>query len=68
MALPTPHMLKDDSFLTHMPVDFAPPGAFKGQRAGTPDSLRGEMKPYKASRVHNPLASSYDDLAVMPSP
>jgi hypothetical protein len=68
MTLPTPHMLKDDSFLTHMPIDFAPPGAFKGQRSGTPDSLRGEMKPYKAQRAHNPLASSYDDLAVMPSP
>lgn len=68
MTLPTPHMLKDDSFLTHMPIDFAPPGAFKGQRAGTPDSLRGEMKPYKAQRAHIPLASSFDDLAVMPSP
>ena len=68
MTLPTPHMLKDDSFLTHMPIDFAPPGAFKGQRSGTPDSLRGEMKPYKAQRAHIPLASSFDDLAVMPSP
>ena len=68
MALPTPHMLKDDSFLTHLPIDFAPPAAFKQQRAGTPDSLRGEMKPYKAQRAHIPLASSFDDLAVMPSP
>jgi hypothetical protein len=68
MTLPTPHMLKDDTFLTHMPIDFAPPGAFKGQRSGTPDSLRGEMKPYKAQRAHIPLASSYDDLAIMPSP
>jgi hypothetical protein len=68
MTLPTPHMMKDDSFLTHMPIDYAPPGAFKGQRAGTPDSLRGEMKPYKAQRAHIPLASSFDDLAAMPSP
>ena len=68
MTLPTPHMLKDDSFLTHMPIDFAPPGAYKGQRAGTPDSLRGEMKPYTPRRAHVPLASSFDDLAVMPSP
>lgn len=68
MALPTPHMMKDDSFLTHMPIDYAPPGAFKGQRSGTPDSLRGEMKPYKAQLAHIPLASSFDDLAIMPSP
>lgn len=68
MALPTPHMMKDDSFLTHMPIDYAPPGAFKGQRSGTPDSLRGEMKPYRAQRAHIPLVSSFDDLAVMPSP
>ena len=65
MTLPTPHMLKDDNFL---PIDFAPPGAFKGQRSGTPDSLRGEMKPYRAQRSHTPLASSFDDLTVMPSP
>ncbi|KIW99635.1 uncharacterized protein Z518_11048 [Rhinocladiella mackenziei CBS 650.93] len=64
--LPTPHLLKEDTFL---PIDFAPPKKFQNQRAGTPDSLRGGLRPYSPSmRAHVPLASSFDDLAVIPSP
>ena len=65
-VLPTPSKLKEDTFL---PIDFAPPQKFHAQRAGTPDSLRGGLRPYSPGvRAHTPLASSYDDLAVMPSP
>lgn len=64
--LPTPSKLKEDTFL---PIDFAPPQKFQNQRAGTPDSLRGGVRPYSPSmRAHVPLASSFDDLAVIPSP
>lgn len=64
--LPTPHMLKDDTFI---PTDFAPPSSFKERRAGTPDSLKGGLRPYSpALPAHLPLASSFDDLAMMPSP
>lgn len=68
MTLPTPHKLKEDDFLPNA-IDFAPPQIFKNQRSGTPDSLRGELRPYSPSvRAHVPLTSSFDDLAVMPSP
>lgn len=64
--LPTPSKLKEDTFL---PIDFAPPQKFQNQRAGTPDSPRGGIIPYSPStRAHVPLASSFDDLAVIPSP
>ncbi|KIX95148.1 uncharacterized protein Z520_09064 [Fonsecaea multimorphosa CBS 102226] len=65
-VLPTPSKLKEDTFL---PIDFAPPQKIYNQRAGTPDSLRGGLRPYSpAVRAHIPLASSFDDLAVIPSP
>lgn len=68
MVLPTPHMLKDDDFLPNA-IDFAPPQVFRNQRSGTPDSLRGGLRPYSPSvKPHNPLTSSFDDLAVIPSP
>ncbi|EXJ77391.1 hypothetical protein A1O3_09617 [Capronia epimyces CBS 606.96] len=64
--LPTPHLLKEDTVL---PIDFAPPQRFQAQRAGTPDSLRGGLRPFSpAARPHVPLVSSFDDLAVLPSP
>lgn len=64
--LPTPHKLKEDTFL---PIDFAPPKKILAQRSGTPDSLRGGLRPYSPTvRAHIPLASSFDDLAVIPSP
>ena len=65
-VLPTPHMLKDDLFL---PTDFAPPSSYRERRAGTPDSLKGGLRPFSPVRpAQVPLASSFDDLAVMPSP
>lgn len=68
MVLPTPHKLKEDDFLPNA-IDFAPPQVFKNQRAGTPDNLRGGLRPYSPSvRPHIPLASSFDDLAIVPSP
>jgi hypothetical protein len=65
-VLPTPHMLKDDIIL---PIDFAPPNRAGGFRAGTPDSLKGGLRPYSpAVPAHLPLVSSFDELAPMPSP
>jgi hypothetical protein len=69
-VLPTPSALKDDTFLLDLAVDFAPPDRAKLQRAGTPDSRRGGgQRPYSPSvRAFTPLQSSYDDMAVLPSP
>jgi hypothetical protein len=65
-VLPTPHLLKDDVIL---PIDFAPPSRSRERRAGTPDSLRGGLRPYSpAVAAHLPLASSFEELAAMPSP
>jgi hypothetical protein len=66
-ALPTPHMLREDSFA--MPIDFAPPTSYKDRQAGRPASPRGGLMPYSPSLpAHLPLASSFEDLAAMPSP
>ncbi|KAI9812552.1 MAG: hypothetical protein M1826_002802 [Phylliscum demangeonii] len=66
-VLPTPHRLREDSFAT--PIDFAPPTSYKDRQAGRPDSPLGGVRPYSpAVPAHLPLASSFDDLAVMPSP
>ena len=68
-VLPTPHMLKDDNIMLNLPIDFAPPQLARIRRAGTPDSLKGGVRPYSpALPAHIPLTSSFDDLAVMPSP
>ena len=65
--LPTPHLLKEDSFT--IPIGFAPPRTYKERQAGRPESPLGGMKPYSPSiPAHLPLASSFDDLSVMPSP
>lgn len=68
-TLPTPHLLKDDSFITTLPIDFAPPQNFRDQAAGRPESPRGEFRPYSPQvPVASPLASSFNELAAMPSP
>ncbi|PKY01861.1 hypothetical protein P168DRAFT_240736 [Aspergillus campestris IBT 28561] len=65
--LPTPHMLKDDSFMTAM--DFAPGKSFKDQREGRSETPLGGMRPFSpGSRAHTPLASAFDELSVIPSP
>ena len=64
--LPSPHLLKEDSML---PIDFAPPTNYKDRQAGRPESPRGGSRPYSPMvAAHLPLASSFDDLSVMPSP
>ena len=65
--LPSPHLMSEDSFAT--PVDFAPPANFKDRAAGLPESPRGGSRPFSPIvPAHLPLASSFDDLTVMPSP
>ncbi|KAF1955524.1 hypothetical protein CC80DRAFT_369908, partial [Byssothecium circinans] len=68
-ALPTPSQLKDDTALFNA-MDFAPPVSFRERQNGIrPDSPLGNPRPYSpAFRPATPLASAYDDLAVMPSP
>ncbi|KAF2184384.1 hypothetical protein K469DRAFT_727305 [Zopfia rhizophila CBS 207.26] len=68
-SLPTPHKLKDDSMVFNA-TDFAPPISFRDRQLGRrPDSPLGTPRPYSPSvRPHTPLASSFDDLAAMPSP
>lgn len=66
-VLPSPHLLKEDSFA--LPIDFAPPSGYKDRAAGRPESPRGGMRPFSPTvPAHLPLASSFDDLSVMPSP
>ncbi|KAI4254205.1 MAG: hypothetical protein LQ352_003223 [Teloschistes flavicans] len=66
-VLPSPHLIKEDSFA--LPIDFAPPSSYKDRQAGRPDSPKGGSRPYSPMvAAHLPLASSFDDLAVMPSP
>ena len=68
MTLPTPHMLRNDSMVYGV-LDYAPPTSFRDRQAGRPESPLGAQRPYSPSvRAHLPLASSYDDLNVMPSP
>ena len=65
-VLPSPHLLKEDTFL---PMDFAPPTTARERQAGRSESPRGGLRPYSPSvAAHMPLASSFDDLAPMPSP
>ncbi|KAI9893208.1 MAG: hypothetical protein M1814_000335 [Vezdaea aestivalis] len=65
--LPTPHMLKDDNLI--LPIDFAPPRTMRDRAAGRPATPTGGLRPYTPHLpTHMPLASSFDDLAVMPSP
>ena len=68
MTLPTPHRLKQDAMIYGV-IDYAPPTSFRDRQLGRPDSPLGMQRPYSPSvRAHLPLASSYDDLNVMPSP
>ncbi|EEP80807.1 predicted protein [Uncinocarpus reesii 1704] len=65
-VLPTPHKLKDDSIT---PIEFAPGTTSRERRAGRPETPHGGLKPYMLTvPAHVPLASSYDDLAILPSP
>lgn len=68
--LPTPHKMGYDGVISS-PLDFAPPTTFRQMQNGSrPGSPAGNSpRPYSPSvRAFTPLASAYDDLAVMPSP
>ena len=68
-VLPTPHKLKDDSFAIFNSMDFAPPTSAKERAVGRPESPRGGLRPYSpAVPAHVPLASSFEEIAAMPSP
>lgn len=65
-VLPSPHLLKEDTFL---PMDFAPPTTARERQAGRSESPRGGLRPYSPIvAAHMPLASAFEDLAPMPSP
>lgn len=65
-VLPSPHLLKDD--MSVLPIDYAPGKSYKDQREGRPETPKGGLRPYTPMRAHTPLVSSFDDLAVIPSP
>jgi len=69
-GLPTPAKLKEYDSVISSPIDFAPPTSFRKMQNGTrPDSPMGVARPYSPSvKAFNPLASAYDELAVIPSP
>ncbi|GAB1204572.1 hypothetical protein APSETT445_003228 [Aspergillus pseudonomiae] len=65
--LPTPHMLKDDSLMGA--IDYAPGKSYRDQREGRPETPLGGLQPFSPTmRAHTPLVSSFNDLAVIPSP
>ncbi|EWC45742.1 hypothetical protein DRE_05079 [Drechslerella stenobrocha 248] len=70
MMLPTPHLLKDDAFVS--PIAFAPAPRSKEYRAGTESEVggvRGGTVSYSpVVRAHTPLASAFDELSVLPTP
>lgn len=68
-SLPTPGKLTENSMVFDA-ADFAPPVSYRDRQNGVrPDSPLGAPRPFSpAVRPHTPLASAYDDLAVMPSP
>ncbi|KAK2782461.1 hypothetical protein FQN52_000894 [Onygenales sp. PD_12] len=66
-VLPTPSKLTDDTMI--MPIDYAPALKTKDRREGRPETPQGGLRAYHPMLpAHIPLASSYDDLSVMPSP
>ncbi|KAK1087156.1 hypothetical protein LTR48_002868 [Friedmanniomyces endolithicus] len=68
-GLPTPHKLKDFDSVISSPIDFAPPSTYRNYQNGSAPSSPTGKRPYSPSvRAFNPLASSYDELSVMPSP
>jgi hypothetical protein len=68
-SLPTPAKLTEESMMIN-PADFAPPVSFRERQNGLrPDSPLGSPRPFSpAVRPHTPLASSFDDMMVLPSP
>lgn len=68
-GLPTPHKLKDYDSVISGPIDFAPPSTYRQYQNGSAPASPTGLRPYSPSvKAFNPLASSFDDLSVMPSP
>ena len=66
-TLPTPHLLKEDAFA--LPIDFAPPVTYKDRAVGRSDSPISQSRPFSPQvPIASPLASSFSELPVMPSP
>lgn len=67
-TLPTPHLIRDDSHIFNS-IDIAPPVTRRDRIAGRSESPHVQSRPFSPSvRAHTPLASSFSDLTVMPSP
>ncbi|KAK0651471.1 hypothetical protein B0T16DRAFT_453932 [Cercophora newfieldiana] len=68
-TLPTPAMLKDDSFALFNSMDFAPPESFQSRARGRSQSPLGERRAFNpAVPAHSPLVTAFEDLPVLPSP
>ncbi|KAF2399146.1 hypothetical protein EJ06DRAFT_73153 [Trichodelitschia bisporula] len=69
ISLKSPHLMKDDSAL-FAAFDLAPPATYRDRQNGRrPDSPLGVERPYSpVVKAHVPLAGSFDDLAMIPSP
>lgn len=68
-TLPNPAKLGDDTFALMTASDFAPPDSFRERARGRSQSPMPEKRPYQLNvPIASPLATSYDDLAVIPSP
>ncbi|KAK5660775.1 hypothetical protein OQA88_12142 [Cercophora sp. LCS_1] len=68
-TLPTPSMLKDDSFALMNSIEFAPPESFQSRARGRSQSPMGERRAYKpAVPVHSPLVNAFEELPTLPSP
>lgn len=68
-TLPNPAKLGDDTFALMSVNDFAPPDTFKDRTRGRSQSPVPEQRPYHLGvPIASPLASSYDELASIPSP
>lgn len=66
--LPTPHMLKNDTALMDA-MNFAPGKNFRDQQEGRAASPMGGLRPFTPmAPARSPLATSFDELAAMPSP
>nr|POF16538.1 hypothetical protein CFP56_24056 [Quercus suber] len=66
MGLPTPHKMGYDNAIAS-PIDFAPPTTFRDMQNGLrPDSPSRAYSP--SVKAYTPLASSFEELQVMPSP
>jgi hypothetical protein len=68
-TLPTPSMLKDDSFALMGSIEFAPPQTARDRVAGRSESPFGERRAYSpAVPAFAPVISAFDELAPIPSP